>query len=58
MAPHGVMAGGPEEAFENAFSEVGLTHPSWEARTSAALVACRRLYAAGRCDIVRAQGDK
>jgi ADP-ribosylglycohydrolase len=39
-APHGAMAGGPEEAFENAFAEAGLTHPSWEARTSAALVAC------------------
>jgi SAM-dependent methyltransferase len=35
-APHGVMvAGGPEESFENAFAEAGLTHPSWEARTSA-----------------------
>ncbi len=39
-APHGVMAGGPEEAFENAFTEAALTHPSWEARTSAALIAC------------------
>ena len=39
-APHGVMAVGPEEAFENAFGEAALTHPSWEARTSAALVAC------------------
>jgi ADP-ribosylglycohydrolase len=39
-APHGVMTRNPEEAFENAFAEAGLTHPSWEARTSAALVAC------------------
>lgn len=39
-APHVVMAVGPEEAFENAFEEAALTHPSWEARTSAALVAC------------------
>ena len=38
-APHSVMARNPEEAFENAFAEAGLTHPSWEARTSAALVA-------------------
>lgn len=39
-APHGVMSQDPEEAFENAYSEAALTHPSWEARTSAALVAC------------------
>ncbi len=39
-APHGVKAGNPVEAFENAFEEAALTHPSWEARTSAALVAC------------------
>lgn len=39
-APHGVMSWSPEEAFENAFTEAGLTHPSWEARISAALVAC------------------
>ncbi|MDP9440079.1 MAG: ADP-ribosylglycohydrolase family protein [Actinomycetota bacterium] len=38
-APHGVMARSPEEAFENAFAEASLTHSSWEARTSAALVA-------------------
>jgi ADP-ribosyl-[dinitrogen reductase] hydrolase len=38
-APHGVMARSPKEAFENAFAEAALTHPSWEARTSAALVA-------------------
>ncbi|MDP9474173.1 MAG: ADP-ribosylglycohydrolase family protein [Actinomycetota bacterium] len=39
-APHGVVSRSPEEAFENAFEEAALTHPSWEARTSAALVAC------------------
>ncbi|MDP9437643.1 MAG: ADP-ribosylglycohydrolase family protein, partial [Actinomycetota bacterium] len=38
-APHGVMSRSPEEAFDNAFAEAALTHPSWEARTSAALVA-------------------
>ena len=38
--PHGVMTRNPKEAFDNAFAEAGLTHPSWEARTSAALVAC------------------
>ncbi|PLS84955.1 MAG: hypothetical protein CYG60_15080 [Actinobacteria bacterium] len=38
-APHGVMTRSPKEAFENAFEEAALTHPSWEARTSAALVA-------------------
>jgi ADP-ribosyl-[dinitrogen reductase] hydrolase len=43
-APHGVMARSPEEAFENAFAEAALTHPSWEARTSAALVAALVAY--------------
>ncbi len=38
-APHGVMSRSPREAFKNAFEEAALTHPSWEARTSAALVA-------------------
>lgn len=38
-APHGAMSHSPEEAFENALAEAALTHPSWEARTSAALVA-------------------
>ena len=48
-APHGVMARSPEEAFENAFAESALTHPSWEARTSAALVAALvALLVAGR----------
>lgn len=39
-ASHGAKAGSPEEAFDNAFAEAALNHPSWEARTSAALVAC------------------
>ena len=39
-APHGVMSRSTEEAFHNAFEEAALTHPSWEARTSAAIVAC------------------
>jgi ADP-ribosylglycohydrolase len=39
-APHGVKAGSPAEAFENVFEEAALTHLSWEARTSAGLVAC------------------
>ncbi len=43
-APHGVMSRSPEEAFENAFEEAALTHPSWEARTSAALVATLVAY--------------
>jgi ADP-ribosyl-[dinitrogen reductase] hydrolase len=38
-APHGVMAGNSGEAAENAWWEAALTHPSWEARTSSALVA-------------------
>ncbi len=43
-APHGVMSRSPEEAFENAFEEAALTHPSWEARTSSALVAALVAY--------------
>nr|MDP9485956.1 ADP-ribosylglycohydrolase family protein [Actinomycetota bacterium] len=43
-APHGVMSRNPEEAFENAYSEAALTHPSREARTSAALVAALVAY--------------
>ncbi len=39
-APHGVMTRSPKEAFEYAFREAALTHPSWEPQTSAALVAC------------------
>lgn len=38
-APHGVMAGDAGEAAENAWREAALTHPSWEARASGALVA-------------------
>ena len=38
------MARSPKEAFENAFEEATLTHPSWEARTSAALVATLVAY--------------
>lgn len=38
-APHGVMAESPEQAVENAWAEAALTHPSWEARASSALVA-------------------
>ncbi len=38
-APSGAMSRSPEETFENAFEEAALTHPSWEAKTSAALVA-------------------
>lgn len=36
---HGVRAPDPREAAENAYLEAGLTHPSWEARASSALVA-------------------
>ncbi len=43
-APHGVMSRSPEEAFDNSFAEAALTHPSWEARTSAALVAALVAY--------------
>jgi ADP-ribosyl-[dinitrogen reductase] hydrolase len=38
-AAHGVKAGRAEEAAENAWREAALTHPSWEARASSALVA-------------------
>jgi ADP-ribosyl-[dinitrogen reductase] hydrolase len=38
-AAHGVKAKDAEEAAENAWTEAALTHPSWEARTSSALVA-------------------
>lgn len=38
-APHGVMTGDATEAAENAWREAGLTHPSWQARASSALVA-------------------
>lgn len=38
-APHGVRAGDAGEAAENAWREAALTHPSWEARASSALVA-------------------
>ena len=37
--PHGVKAGDAGEAAENAWREAALTHPSWEARASSALVA-------------------
>ena len=43
-APHGVMSRSPEEAFENAYSEAALTHPSPNAQTSAALVAALVAY--------------
>jgi ADP-ribosyl-[dinitrogen reductase] hydrolase len=38
-AAHGVKAKDAEEAAENAWLEAALTHPSWEARASSALVA-------------------
>ena len=38
-APHGVKAGNTVEAAENAWTEAALTHPSWEASASSALVA-------------------
>jgi ADP-ribosyl-[dinitrogen reductase] hydrolase len=38
-AAHGVKARGAEQAAENAWTEAMLTHPSWEARASSALVA-------------------
>lgn len=38
-AAHGVKAENPNQAAANAWREAGLTHPSWEARASAALVA-------------------
>lgn len=38
-AAHGAKAGDANRAAENAWTEAALTHPSWEARASAALVA-------------------
>ena len=38
-AAHGVAARDAGEAAENAWTEAGLTHPSWESRASAALIA-------------------
>jgi len=38
-AAHGVKAGSAGEAAKNAWAEAALTHPSWEARASSALVA-------------------
>jgi ADP-ribosylglycohydrolase len=38
-AAHGVKARDAGEATENAWTEASLTHPSWEARVSSALVA-------------------
>jgi ADP-ribosyl-[dinitrogen reductase] hydrolase len=38
-APHGVKARSAGEAAENAWTEAGFTHPSWEAWASSALVA-------------------
>ncbi len=38
-AAHGVMVQSPEQAVDNAWAEAALTHPSWEARASSALVA-------------------
>lgn len=38
-APHGLKAGNAREAIENAWKEAALTHPSWEAQASSALVA-------------------
>ena len=38
-AAHGVKSGSTEVAAENAWAEAALTHPSWEARASSALVA-------------------
>ncbi len=43
-APHGVKAGNAGEAVENAWREAALTHPSWEARASSALVAALVAY--------------
>lgn len=37
-AAHGVKSGNPSEAAGNAWVEAALTHPSWEARASAALI--------------------
>jgi ADP-ribosylglycohydrolase len=38
-AAHGVKAGDAEQAAKNARTEAALTHPSWEAKPSSALVA-------------------
>jgi len=38
-APHGVKSRNARDAVENAWTEAALTHPSWEARASSALVA-------------------
>jgi ADP-ribosylglycohydrolase len=38
-APHGVRSGDARQAVNNAWSDAGLTHPSWESRASSALVA-------------------
>ncbi len=38
-APHGVRSEDARQAVQNAWSEAGLTHPSWESRASSALVA-------------------
>ncbi|MDP8900268.1 MAG: ADP-ribosylglycohydrolase family protein [Actinomycetota bacterium] len=38
-AAHGAKAGSAGEAADNAWAEAALTHPSWEARASGALVA-------------------
>lgn len=38
-AAHGIKADDANQAAENAWTEAALTHPSWEARASAALVA-------------------
>ena len=43
-APHGVKARDAGEAAENAWTEATLTHPSWEARASSALVAALVAY--------------
>lgn len=38
-APHGLMTESPSRAAANAWEEAALTHPSWQARASSALVA-------------------
>ena len=43
-AAHGAKATDAEEAAENAWTEAALTHPSWEARASSALVAALVAY--------------
>ena len=52
-ASHGVKAGSAEEAVENAWTEAALTHTSWEARASSALVAA---LVANLIDGVRPEG--